>query len=55
MAAILEITSPKYMGTAAEFAAVSVVVAGSLYWVWDTNILYKTYDGTNWVLYLTLG
>ena len=31
------------------------VPKGSTYWAYDTNVLYKTYDGTNWILYVTLG
>lgn len=27
---------------------------GDTLWVYDTNILYKTKDGTTWTLYITL-
>lgn len=40
----------RYSGTAAQFAAFTTVVApGSEYWVYDTNTIYRTYDGTTWV------
>jgi len=28
---------------------------GDKFWAYDTNILYCTYDGTNWILFVTLG
>lgn len=56
MATIKEGVIDHYMGTAAEFAAFSDTVRpGSTYWVHDTNIMYKTHNGTTWVLYVTLG
>lgn len=56
MATINEVLADRYMGTAAEFAAFTdTVKPGSTYWVHDTNKLYKTYNGTTWVLYVTLG
>jgi hypothetical protein len=37
------------------FTGLPAPAAGDKYWAYDTNLLYMTYDGTNWVLYLTLG
>ena len=41
--------------TVASHAGVPVPSAGDRCWVYDTNILYVTRDGTNWILFVTLG
>jgi hypothetical protein len=42
--------------TASEIAAGrEPVTIGSTCWDATANIMYKTYDGTNWVVYVTLG
>ena len=41
--------------TASELAAGRTFIPnGSYCWDATANILYKTYDGTNWVVYVTL-
>jgi len=54
MAIILETSIKRYCGLSSDTKPIGVP-AGSLFWAYDTNILYKTYDGTNWILYVTLG
>jgi hypothetical protein len=41
--------------TVASHSGLPEPASGSTFWAYDTNILYKTYDGTNWILYVTLG
>jgi hypothetical protein len=41
--------------TVAAHAGLPVPTPGSTYWAYDSNILYKTYDGTNWGTFVTLG
>lgn len=41
--------------TVASHGDLPVPTVSSTFWAYDTKILYKTYDGTNWSLYLTLG
>jgi len=41
--------------TIALHTGVPAPAAGDTFWAYDTNILYKTYDGTNWILFETLG
>lgn len=62
MAQTIETTIYRYIvdtGTtkptsASEIAAGRPAVPiGSLCWNYSTNIMYKTYDGTNWVVYVT--
>ncbi len=60
MATVIETVIRRYIGTAAEFATFkgtgATVPQGSTYWVWDTNIIYKTYDTpvAHFVVYITL-
>ena len=44
---------PQYVGVAAGTATTVGVPAGSEYWASDTNITYKTANGTTWILYHT--
>ena len=48
MSAYLETVIKRFVGLSGDTKPTSVPV-GSYYWEADTNILYKTYDGTNWI------
>ena len=54
MAITHEGTIRRYNGLSGDTKPTGVPI-GSYYWASDTNIMYKTYDGTNWVLFVTLG
>ena len=41
--------------TVALHTGVPTPAPGDKFWASDTNIMYMTYDGTNWVLFVTLG
>jgi hypothetical protein len=41
--------------TIASHAGLPTPAPGDMYWNSTTNLLYMTYDGTNWVLFLTCG
>ena len=47
--------APKHYVCAAGDTKPTGVPVGSTCWVHDTNIVYKTHDGTTWVLFITLG
>ena len=49
MAVILETSIQRYTGLSGDTKPTGIK-PGSYYWASDTNILYKTYDGTNWAL-----
>ena len=48
MAVLLETTIKRFTGLSTDSKPTSVP-AGSYFWEYDTNDLYKTYDGTNWL------
>ncbi len=52
MAITLEATIRRYIGLSTDTKPTGVAV-GSTYWAYDTQIIYKTYDGTNWAVYDT--
>ena len=41
--------------TAASHSGIPLPQAGDYCWVYDENKVYRTYDGTNWILYATMG
>jgi len=48
MAVKYETTIKRFTGLSTDTKPTSVP-AGSYFWEYDTNILFKTYDGTNWL------
>ena len=50
----LETTIHRYTGLAGDTMPTGVE-PGSYYWAYDTNVVYKTYDGTNWSVYTSSG
>jgi len=52
MAVTLESTIKRYIGISTDTKPTAVAV-GSTYWAYDTQVIYKTYDGTNWAVYDT--
>jgi hypothetical protein len=48
MSVLLETSIKRFAGLSSDTKPTSVP-PGSYFWESDTNILYKTYDGTNWV------
>ena len=54
MALTIEATSQRYIVQGGTTKPTGVPI-GSTCWDATANIVYKTYDGTNWVVYITLG
>ena len=52
MTVILETNIKRFTGLSTDTFPTSVP-AGSFYWAYDTNTLFKTYDGTNWLPQVT--
>jgi len=52
MAYALETRIQRFIGLSTDTKPTSVP-KGSYYWCYDTGILLKTYDGTNWIAYST--
>jgi len=48
MAVLLETTIKRFTGLSTDTKPTGVP-AGSYFWTYDTNTLFKTYDGTNWL------
>lgn len=48
MTVALETSIQRYLGLSGDTKPTGVT-PGSYFWESDTNILYKTYDGTNWI------
>jgi len=48
MAVLLETTIKRFTGLSTDTKPTSVP-AGSYFWAYDTNTVFKTYDGTNWL------
>jgi hypothetical protein len=48
MSVILETRIQRFIGLSTDVKPTGVP-DGSYFWCYDTNILWKTYDGTNWV------
>lgn len=49
MAVIYETRIKRFVGLSSDTKPTDDIPVGSYFWEYDTNILYKTYDGTNWV------
>jgi len=50
MAVILETTIKRFTGLSTDTKP-TAVPAGSYFWEYNTNDVYKTYDGTNWLIH----
>jgi hypothetical protein len=48
MSVLLETTIKRFTGLSTDTKPTDIQ-PGSYFWEYDTNILFKTYDGTNWV------
>jgi len=49
MTVLLETTIKRFTGLSTDTKPTSVP-AGSYFWEYDTNTVFKTYDGTNWLI-----
>jgi len=48
MAVLMITTIKNFIGLSTDTKPTTEVPPGSTFWEYDTNCLYKTYDGTNW-------
>lgn len=51
MTVIYETRIKRFVGLSTDTKPTDDVPAGSYFWAWDTGVLFKTYDGTNWIAY----
>ena len=55
MAITIETTIVRRMGLAGDITSLPALPIGSLFWAYDSGVIYKTYDGTHWAVYTSGG
>lgn len=51
MSVIMITTVKNFIGLSTDTKPTTEVPPGSTFWAYDTGVLFKTYDGTNWMAY----